>query len=389
MSDVIIAGVGQTAVGEHWDLSLRDLAFQAIEAALDEAGGLIPQTLYVANMLAPVLSHQSHLGALIADYAGFDGIEAYTIEAGSASGGAALRQAFIAVSSGMVDVAMVLGVEKFTDQLGTAVEAGLSISLDSDFEAVHGLTPAAQAALLMRRYMVEYNLSHDAFAPFAMIAHANGAGNPQAMYRKAITIETYQKGGVVADPINMFDVAPEADGAAAVLLTRADLLPPSGKENGSPPLVRISGSSTAVDTLALHDRHDILHLQAARLSIERACRQAGMLPSDADFFEFFDSSSILAALSLEAAGLCARGQGCHMVQSGSCNLTGKYPILTMGGMKARGNPGGAAGVYQAVEATLQLRGQAGKNQVANARRGLIQCLGGAATTAVTHVLERI
>lgn len=389
MIDVIIAGIGQTPVREHWDLSLRDLAFQAIEAAVDEAGGLIPQTLYVANMLAPVLSRQAHLGALIADYAGFDGIEACTIEAGGASGGAALRQAFIAVSSGMVDTALVLGVEKFTDQLGTPVEAGLSIGLDSDFEAVHGLTLAAQAALLMRRYMTEYNLPHEVFAPFAMIAHANGAGNPQAMYRKAISAETYQKGGVVADPVNMFDIAPEADGAAAVLLTRADLLPPSGKENGATPLIRISGSSLAVDTLALHDRRDMLHLQAARLSTERACRQAGMLPSDADFFELYDSASIYAALSLEAAGLCARGQGCHMAQSGSCDLTGKHPILTMGGLKARGNPGGATGVYQAVEATLQLRGQAGKNQIADARRGLIQCLGGAAATAVTHVLERI
>jgi acetyl-CoA C-acetyltransferase len=385
--DVVIAGIGQTAVSEHWDLSLRELALQAIEAARQEVSGLQPQALFVANMLAPQLSRQAHLGALVADFAGLTGIEAVTVEAAGASGGATLRAGFMAVASGQVDVALVLGIEKYSDTVGASVEAAAATSGDSDYETVQGLTPNAQAAMLMRRYMHEFAVPRHAFGGFPLIAHANGAGNPNAMFQKAIKAEVYNQAGVVSDPLNMFDVAPNADGAAALVLTRRDLLPAAYPH----PLVRISGSSLVTDTLALHDRPDPLTFHAARLSVARACEKARLTPLQIDLFELYDAYSVYAALSLEAAGFAPRGEGWKLAQNGEApaaiSLAGPLPISTLGGLKARGNPGGATGVYQAVEATLQLRGQAGKNQVAEARRALIQCLGGPASSAATHVLE--
>src|SRR5215211_2751115 len=190
MTDVVIAGIGQTEVGERWEIGLRELAFAAIQDAVKDSGGLKPQALYVGNMLAPNLSNQAHLGVLLADYAGLLGIEAVAIEAAGASGGAALRQGYLAVASGFVEVALVVGVEKFTDKVGSDVDTALATTGDSDFEAIQGMTPAAQAALLMKRYMHEYQLPVDAFAGFALTAHANGAGNPYAMFRKAIQPET-------------------------------------------------------------------------------------------------------------------------------------------------------------------------------------------------------
>lgn len=383
MVDVVIAGVGQTPVGEHWEASLRELALRAIEAARHDAGGLKPQALFAGNMLAPAISDQAHLGVLVADFAGLVGIEAVTVEAAGASGGAALRQGYLAVAAGAVDVALVVGVEKITDETGSAMEAAVASTIDNDYEAVQGLTPTAQAALLMRRYIYEFNAPREAFAGFAVTAHANGASNPNAMFRKAINLEAYHRAGVVSEPLNMFDVAPYADGAAALILTRPELLPP----NYPYPLVRVSGSSIVTDTLALHDRPDPLAFKAVQLSVERACRQAGLLPTDVNLFELYDAYSIYAALSLEAAGFAERGQGWQLAEQGEISLQGKLPVATFGGLKARGNPGGATGVYQAVEASLQLRGQAGKNQVNGARRALLQCLGGPASTAVTHVLE--
>jgi acetyl-CoA C-acetyltransferase len=385
MTDVVIAGIGQTPVGEHWDISLRELAYQAMEAAMQNAGGLRPQALFVSNMLAPTFSGQTHLGALLADFAGLTGIEASVVEAAGASGGAALRQAYLAVLAGNVDTALVVGVEKFTDKIGSAAEAGLSLTTDSDYEADQGLTVAAQSALLMRRYIHEYGVARDVFGSFPITAHANGASNPNAMFQKAINLDTYTKAGIVSDPLNMFDMAPMADGAAALVITRRELLPP-----GFPhPLVRISGSSLSTDTLALHDRHDLLAFSAVRMSTERACRQAGILPSDVDLFEVFDGSSILAVLSLESAGFAPRGEGWKLGQDGGINLHGSLPLATFGGLKARGNPGGATGVYQVVEAVLQLRGEAGTNQVPDARRAMVQALGGPASTAVTHILESL
>jgi acetyl-CoA C-acetyltransferase len=385
MTEVVIAGIGQTEVGEHWEIGLRDLAFAAIQEAIKDAGGLKPQSLFVGNMLAPNLSNQAHLGVLLADHAGLLGIEAVTIEAAGASGGAALRQGYFAVASGLVDVALVVGVEKFTDMLGSGVEAALATTSDSDFEAVQGMTPTAQAALLMKRYMHENEVPADGFAGFALTAHANGVGNPCAMFRKAIKPETYAKAEMVSDPLNMFDMAPNADGAAALVLTRRDLLP----SNPDHPLVKIAGSASATDTLALHDRKDMLYFDTAQISGGKAMKQAGAILDDIDLFEYHDTFSIYAALQLEAVGFALKGQGWKFAENGEIGLKGKIPCATMGGMKARGFAGGAAGVYQAVEAAIQLRGQAEANQVPNAKTALIQSLGGPASTAVSHVLKRL
>ncbi len=385
MSDVVIAGIGQTDVGEHYSISLRDLALMALQAAIHDSSGLRPDILFIGNMLAPTASHQAHLGALISDYGGLQGIEASTIEAGGASGAAALRMGYLAIKSGEARVALVLGVEKVTDQLGPSAEAAQALAEDSDYEAVQGVTPNAQAALLMRRYMHTYHVPHDAFAGFPIVAHANAVTNPHAMYRSPLTIDAYQNAAPVSDPLNLFDVAPPADGAAAVILARREDLP----SDYTQPLVRLSGSSLVTDRLAIHDRPDPLAFDAARQSVERACRQAGVMPRDVDLFELYDSYSIFASLSLEAAGFSVRGEGWKLAQEGELGREGQLPIATFGGLKARGNPGGATGVYQAVEATLQLRFQSGPNQVPGARRALVQCLAGPASSAVTHVLEAI
>jgi len=384
MSDVVVAGIGQIAVGEHWEIPLRSLAVRAMLAAMKDAGSLRPQALYVGNALASILSHQAHLGNLLADYGGLAGIEAATVEAGDASGGAALRQAYLAVKSGMVEVALVVGVEKFTDVVGAGVESALTTLTDADFEAEQGLTPAAQAALLARRYQHEYRLPPEALAGFAITAHANAVHNPYAMYRRAISLQTYQQAALVCDPLNLFDLAPDGDGAAALLLTRRERLP----DDYPQPLVRILASAAAVDTLALHDRVNPLEFAALRQATEQALRKAGLERDQIDLLEYHDSASIYAALSLEASGFAERGAGWRLAAEGEIGRNGRIPCATLGGLKARGHPLGASGVYQAVEAVLQLRGQAGANQIPGARYAMIQSLSGPASCAVVHLLER-
>jgi len=383
MTDVVIAGIGQTPVGEHWELSLRSLAAKAIQAARKEAPDLKPQAMYIGNLLAPVVSHQSNLGALLVEDVALDGIEAFTIEAAEASGAGAFHMGYLAVASGFVDVALVVGVEKITDLVGPELETAISQVTDYDFEATQGATPTALAGLLMQRYLHEYQPHRPALGAFPLLAHANAVNNPFAMFRRAVRQETYQQAGMVCDPLNLYDVAPYADGAAAVILARSDLLPGDFPF----PRVRVTGSAVAIDTLALHDRHDPLAFRAAAISVERASRQAGILPRDVDLFELSDAYSIYTVLSLEAAGFARRGEGWKLGQDGMLSLKGKLPITTLGGLKGRGNPLGATGVYQIVEATQQLRGQAGANQVPAARRALVQSLGGPASTAITHVLS--
>jgi len=383
MSDVVIAGLGQYPVGEHWELSLRSLAAKAMLAAIKDAGGLKPQAVYVGNLLAPVISRQANLGSLLADNIGLAGVEGSTVEAAGASGAAAFHLGYLAISSGYVDAALVVGVEKYTDATGSELEAAIAETTDYDYESVQGLTLTAQAALLMQRYLHEYPAPRAAFAAFPLLAHANAVNNPHAMFRRPINLAAYERAEIICDPLNMFDVAPYADGAAAMLLTRPELVPAGVSHK----LVQVRGSSVVSDTLALHDRPDPLAFNAARMSVERACRQAGVIPGDVDLFELCDAFSIYAILSLEAAGFAKRGEGWKLAEDGNLSLPGKLPISTLGGLKGRGNPLGATGVYQIVEAALQLRGEAGPNQISGAHRALVQSLGGPASTAITHLLE--
>jgi acetyl-CoA C-acetyltransferase len=380
---VFVLGVGMTPVAEHWSTSLRELALKAMRAAMADAGGVQPQALYVANALAPILSGQSHLGALLADFAGLEGIEASTVEAAGASGGLAVRQACLALEAGAFETAMVVGVEKVTDRVGSGLDAALSAWSDADYEAVHGLTATSQAALVMRRYLHEHGAPSDALAGFSLTAHRNAVGNANAMFRRAITLEDYARAGMVSDPLNLYDAAPLADGAAAILLGRSSVS--RVPERAS---VRVLGTASATARLAIHDQPDPLSLPAAAISAERALQSAGITRDDIDLFELHDSYSIYAALALEAAGFAARGQGWQMARNGTIALEGKLPLTTFGGSKARGEAGGATGAYQVVEVTLQLQDRAGASQVRGARIGMAQCLGGAGATAATTILTQ-
>lgn len=380
--DVSIVGIGQTEVGEHWGTSIRHLAWYAIEAAMDDAATTEVEAIYVGNMLAGELSRQDHLGALVADFAGLRGIDAVTVEAAEASGAAALRQAVLAVKSGMVKTALAVGVEKITDQTGNAAMTALSTGLDADYEAVHGLTPAGAAALMMRRYMHENGLKVDDFAGFSVNAHANGANNPMAMFRNRLKAERFAGGPLVATPVSLFDMAPLGDGAAAVLVTDSERA-----MDMVPKPVRIAGSAISTDRLALHDRKSVIWLSAAERSAGTAMEQAGIGPDDVDLFELHDGYTVLAALSLEAAGFARPGQGWQLARDGEIGRDGRIPISTFGGLKARGNPAGATGVYQIVEVARQLRGEAADCQVVDAKIGMAQNLGGNGATAVTHVLR--
>jgi len=382
MREVAITGLGQTPVGEHWNTSLRMLASDAARAALDDAGLATVDALVVGNAYGATFSSQSQIGALAAEYAGLHGVEALAVEAGEASGGAALRAGYLAVASGAVESVMVLGVEKASDTVGTDHVLARNVSLDADYEAIHGATLPALAALLMRRYMHEYGVELAAFEPFSINAHANGKLNANAMYRNLLKPGAFGKAPVVADPVNLFDSAPDGDGAAAVILTSA-----SRAADLVPHPVRITGSAGASDTLALHDRRNLLDLNAVRLSTNKTLAEAGITREAVDLFEAHDAFTILTVLALEAAGFAEAGRGWALAQDGGIGLTGSLPLSTFGGLKARGNPLGATGVYQAVEAALQLRGEAGANQVPEAHIALIQSIGGLGSSVFTHVLQ--
>jgi len=384
MRDVSIIGIGQTPVGEHWDKSLRELAYQALLAAMKNVGVERVDALYVGNMLSGELTAQEHLGTLIADFAGLRGIEAVKVEAACGSGAAALRVGYMAVASGLCDLVACLGVEKMTDQQGSTVTSALAMAADAEYEALQGLTFVSINALLMRRYMHEHGYRKEDFANFAINAHTNAIHNPYAMFRSPITAAQFAEAKPIADPINLLDSSPIADGAACVILAPTSI----AREFTEKP-VRVRAAAIATDTLAVHDRRDPLYLEGGALSAQKAYAMAGVGPADIDLFEVHDAFTIMSALSLEAAGFAARGQGVRLAMEGEIALNGRIPITTMGGLKARGHPVGATGMYQIVEVAQQLREEAGHNQIKDACLGMAQNIGGSGATVVTTILERI
>ncbi len=386
MKPVAIVGVGMTPVREHWSLSLGELAEAAGRAALADAGLAAVDALYVGNAYGSAYNQQTQLGSLIAGDLGLAGVESYCCEAGDASGAVALRTGYLAVAAGAAKTALVLGVEKATDMVGLARNTARSVSLNADYEAINGATLTSMAALLMRRYMLEHEVELAQFEGFSVNAHRNGALNPKAMYRNLLRTGAFSKAPMIAEPISLFDSAPDADGAAALVLAPAD-----EAVDLSPQPVLLAGSAVATDSLMLQDRMDPLHFAAVERSAARALDQAGLSTSDLDLLELHDGYTIMTALALEAMGFSARGRGWRwaQVKGEKLALNGELPISSFGGLKSRGHPSGATGVYQAVEATLQLRGEAGENQVANARTALVQNLGGLASSAVTHILRAL
>jgi acetyl-CoA C-acetyltransferase len=385
MREVAILGIGQTPVSEHWDKSLLVLAGEAVFATLEDAGRESAGAIYVGNMLSGLLDKQEQLGALITDWVGTTrGMEAFKIEAACGSGAAAFRMALMAVASGEIDSAVAVGVEKMTDSLPKATTSALATAADADWEVVHGLSFVAINALVMQRYMHEYGWKNEDFAHFSINSHANATHNPNARLKFPISLDAYKKAQMISDPINLLDASPIGDGAAAVLLVPADKVP----ADVSRPKITVLGSGAATSSIAVHDRRDPLWLRAAELSAQQAYQQAGVRPEDIDFFELHDAFSIMAALSLEASGFAERGQGPRLALDGEIKIGGRIPITTRGGLKARGHPVGATGMYQIVEVVEQLRGQCGSTQVEDAKIGMAQNIGGSGATILTHILNR-
>jgi acetyl-CoA C-acetyltransferase len=382
--DVFIVGVGQTPVSKETDVGGRHRAAATVKAALADAG-VEPDrvgALYVGNMMSGLLAKQQQLGGLIADYAGLPGIEALTVEAACASGGAAARAGYIAVAGGAHEVVVICGIEQMAHVDRDTVTRALATAADQELEGESFLSLNAQ---LMRAYMDKYGVRAEDFAPFAVTAHHNAVTNPNALLRREIDLDGYLASRVVSDPVRLFDASPICDGSAAIVLASAEAAAALGRA----PRVQIVASSAATAPLALSRRSDPLKLEAVEASTERALAQARVQRRELDLFELHDAYTIMSILTLESAGFAAHGTASRLAAEGRLALDGDLPIATFGGLKARGHPVGATGCYQLAEAYLQLTEAGGANQVRDAELALVQNIGGTGATVVSHVLRRV
>ena len=383
MRDVAIIGIGMTDFGELWNDSLRDLFVKAALDAMDDAGVDHIDGLVAGCMSPGLFAGQEHIGSLLADYLGQAPIPGVRVESACASGGMALRTGIAYVASGMHDVVLCGGAEKMTDVSGAQATYALATAADQDMEAFHGATFPGLYALMATAHMHKYGTRREDLAQVAVKNHDNGMLNPHAQYRMKITVDQVINSVKVADPLNILDCSPITDGAAAVIICPLEM----AKKLKKKPIVKITGSAHATDTIALHQRADMTWLKSTADAAAQAYKQAGVKPSQIDFAEVHDCFTIAEICVLEALGVVKKGQGGKATREGLTARDGKFPVNPSGGLKSKGHPVGATGIAQIHEIVTQLRGDAGKRQLKGVKRGLAQNMGGSGGSAVVHILE--
>lgn len=383
MRDVAIIGTGMMKWGELWEKSLRDLAVEASLLCLEDAGTDRIDSITVGCMSSGLFNGQEHLGSLIPDYLGRPLTPATRVESACASGGLAVRTGFVEVASGMSDYVLAIGIEKMNDVSADVATYALATAADQDNEAFHGITFPGLYAMIARAHMEKFGTTRDQLAEVAVKNHRNGSLNPKAQFPAVITRDTVLNSVMVADPLRLFDCSPVTDGAAAVLLTTVE----EAKKLNIHPLIVISGVGHATDTIALCQRKDITWLSAVETAAQRALQMAGKTIKDMDFAEVHDCFTIAEILAMEAMGIVEPGQGGPATIDGLTALDGAFPVNPSGGLKSKGHPVGATGVAQICECVIQLRGDAEKRQIKNAKAAITQNMGGSGGSSVSHVLE--
>lgn len=357
--------------------SLAELAREAADAALDEAGRPDVDHCFFGLQSPSELAGDANAASMLASALGLVPAAATRVESAPSSGASALEAAWFAVRSGDVRTALVVGAESMTRVPTPVVSRVLAKTMDARERAL-GLTMPAYGALAARRYLWRYGYSREDLAAVPVKAHAHGARHPRAHFAKEVSVEDVLASPMIADPLRTFDCAPVSDGAAAVVLTA---------DRGD---VRVTSVGHATDAYAFSDRtytDALTSFRATRVAAERAFARSTLTRADVDVLEVHDAFSVLEPMSLEDLGFFGTGTALRATLAGDTSLGGPLPVNAGGGLKARGHPVGATGVAQVVELVEQLTGRAGGRQVDGARVGLAQSVGGFGTNIVVTLLE--
>lgn len=382
--EIAVIGVGHTEFGELWTQSLLDLIARAQLEALADAGlepGQIDE-IFVANMCAPQLLGQAHLGALAADVLGIN-CPAFTIEAACASGSFAVRSGIRAILSGESTVVMVTGAEKLMDASIEHVATSFMSASTRDVEHSKGATFPSLFALVARLYLEKYKITREQYAQVSIKNHYHGKQNPLAHFQRDITLEDFANAPMVADPLTLLDCSPISDGAACIILSTVKFAKSLGR-----PYVSIIACEAAVDCVNIADRASLIDLKATTLAADKAFARASLKHSDIDVLEVHDAFSPAELMVLESLGFFKPGQAAAATMDGVTTTTGSLPVNLSGGLKAKGHPVGATGIAQIVELTKQLRGQAFGRQLKDPRYGLAHNMGGIGTSVVVTILAQ-
>jgi acetyl-CoA C-acetyltransferase len=400
MRDVAIIGVGMIPFGRRDEDSLMDMLAYASLKALDDAslGDKSVDAVYVGNMGAGILQHQTSIASALVDRLSLIPAAADTIENGPASGASAVKNGLLAVASGYYDTVLVVGGEKMREVTGWRATDFVATMTHPQTEYPYGITLPGMAGMFTRLYMEKFGVTREHLLAVTLKNQEMGALNPYAHVEMALDRDgifdsphAVVNNPVSADPLHLYDLCPVSDGSAALILCPLEMIMASkkGAEAAKPPVL-IAGFGQATDTHTLQEREDPTDLKAVTLAAQQAFAMAKLKPGDIDVAELHDAFTILEIAESEHVGFFKKGEGGKAAAAGKTRLGGQIPINLSGGLKARGHPVGATGVAQVVDIVFQLRQELPKNrQVKNARHGLTVNFGGFGNNVLAFVLKRV
>ncbi len=384
MRKVAVVGIGHGKFGVRSDASLRELAFEAVKACLDDAGIPLEE---VDSMVTGIAGDEFALGlqpsAQVHDYIGFHPKPNFRVEGACATGSIALRTGIMNVASGLADVVLVVGVEKMTEVPTSIATEIMGKAGDSIWEYPFGTTFPGYYAMIATAHMAEYGTTEEQLAMVSVKNHYYGSLNPYAQMQKAIDLQKALTSFTVAYPLKLYDCSLITDGAAAVIIASEEKAKAISKKP-----VWIVGSGLATDTLRLGDRKSLTSIMAAREAGRIAYKMAGVGPSDIDVATVHDCFTIAEIVAYEDLGFCEKGEGGKLIEAKETYVGGRIPVNVDGGLKSKGHPIGATGVSMTIEITKQLRGEAGERQVKNPEIGLAHNVGGTGQVVAVHIFRR-
>ncbi|MFW9916180.1 MAG: thiolase domain-containing protein [Candidatus Thorarchaeota archaeon] len=380
---VAVIGVGQGKFGRRDDANLRELAFEATKAALDDCGQTINDVdATFTGIASDHFAQQLQPGALMSDYLGVQPGPNYRVEAACATGSAALRTALMAIKSGMHELVLVIGVEKMCEVDTNTAVGYIGRGGDVQWESPFGTTFPGNYAMIAQAHMARYKTTKEDLARVAVKNHFYGAKNPYAQFQKEITLEKALNAPMISSPLGLFDCSPLTDGAAAAILTSEERA-----RNLTDTPIWIDASSVATDTMSLLDRKTLTELPASQEAARIAYAQAKTRPKDIDIACVHDCFTIAEIVAYEDLGFCSPGSGKDFIEE--AYIGGRLPVNVDGGLKAKGHPLGATGLGMLKELTMQLRGEAEAGRQANgAEIGLMHNVGGTGHYCFMHILRR-
>ena len=380
--------------GRRDEDTLMDMLAYASLKALDDAGlgDKTVDAVYVGNMGAGVLAHQSAIASSLVDRLSLLPAAAETVENGPASGGSAVKNGLLAVASGYYDYVLVAGGEKMRDVTGWRATDFIATMTHPEAEYPYGITLPGMAGMFTRLYMEKYGVTREHLLAISIKNQEMGGLNPYAHVEMPLDREgIYESPHAVvnnpvsADPLHLYDLCPVSDGAAALVLCPLDM---AKKMTKTP--IHIAGFGQATDTHTLQERDDPTDLKAVSLAAQQAYEMAKLKPSDIHVAELHDAFTILEIAESEHVGFFKKGEGGDAAAAGETRLGGKIPVNLSGGLKARGHPVGATGVAQVVDIVFQLRHELPKDrQVKKAQNGLTVNFGGFGNNVLAFVLRRV